>query len=114
MRDNGHQREGREAEFDERVGRFVNGIVDEVLRYYETQFPNLTPPQVKVIKGRRYYKVITEDGGGRSVHCFVDTTDGAVLKAASWKRPAKHARGNIWNDDNGLEAVNVYGANYLR
>lgn len=65
-------------------------------------------------QGRRYIKVVSVVfGGDRSVHCFVDRTNGDVLKAASWKAPAKHPRGNINAGPSGY-GVNQYGANYLK
>lgn len=42
--------------------------------------------------GTRYTKLKTSRG---SAFAFVDMTNGDILKAASWKAPAKHARGNI-------------------
>lgn len=39
---------------------------------------------------------------------------GDVMKPATWKAPAKHARGNIFNPDNGLTTCNSYGPGYLR
>jgi hypothetical protein len=50
----------------------------------------------------------------RSAWAFVDKTTGDVLKAASWKKPAKHARGNIFDEWNGLKSVGPYGPAYLR
>jgi hypothetical protein len=37
-----------------------------------------------------------------------------VLKPAGWKTPAKHARGNIFDDRNGLKHMGMYGPAYLR
>jgi hypothetical protein len=48
------------------------------------------------------------------VHCFVDVTNGDILKAVSWKAPAKGARGNVLTYGEVSEAVSAYGANYLR
>jgi hypothetical protein len=43
--------------------------------------------------GRKYHKIIMVDnGGGRSVHAFVDKKTGEVYKSASWKAPAKGVR----------------------
>lgn len=43
--------------------------------------------------GRKYHKIIMIDnGGGRSVHAFVDRKTGEVYKSASWKAPAKGVR----------------------
>jgi hypothetical protein len=43
--------------------------------------------------GKKYHKIIMTDcGGQRSVHCFVDKKTGEVYKFASWKSPAKGVR----------------------
>lgn len=62
--------------------------------------------------GPRYVKVIRLDQ--RSVHCFVEKSTGNVLKADGWTKPAKHARGNIYDQNNGLDSMGPYGAAYLR
>jgi|APSaa5957512493_1039668.scaffolds.fasta_scaffold13789_1 hypothetical protein len=59
--------------------------------------------------GRKYAKIVN----GSSVYCFVDRTNGNILKSASWKAPAKGARGNIYADDP-LKGLGPYGAAYLR
>jgi len=46
---------------------------------------------VSVKKGRKYYKVITDN----SVHCFVDVKNGNVYKPASWNKPAAIVRYNL-------------------
>lgn len=61
-------------------------------------------------EGKRYMRVVC----GTGVHCFVDKTNGDVLKAASWNAPAKHARGNIYNEKNGLDLMGAHGPAYLR
>ena len=55
-------------------------------------FPNNHKDEFSYKVNKRYTKIIR----GGSVHCFVDNTNGNVLKAASWNAPAKHARGNIF------------------
>lgn len=59
--------------------------------------------------GRRYIKVMK----GTRIWAFVDRTNGDVLKPATWKAPAKHARGNIFDAANGLWDVSLYGPAYL-
>ena len=49
---------------------------------------------VTIKKGRKYYKVITEN----SVHAFVDVKNGNVFKPESWNKPAKHVRYNLLQD----------------
>ena len=65
------------------------------------------------VAGRKNVKIVTNELGGRSVFCFVRIEDGAILKAAGWKAPAKGVRGSIYVN-NGQDAVTEYGANYLR
>ena len=47
-------------------------------------------------------------------HSFVDIATGDVLKPASWKAPAKHSRGNIFDAQNGLGSMGPHGPAYLR
>ena len=49
---------------------------------------------VTVSKGRKYYKIITEN----SVHAFVDIKNGNVYKPASYNKPAIHVRYNLLQD----------------
>ena len=69
----------------------------------------------KVEFGRKYARIYTVDSRGAKggVYCFVDRTNGDILKSASWKAPAKGARGNIYAADP-LAGVGMYGAAYLR
>ncbi len=71
----------------------------------------------KVEFGRKFarvYKVYKVGKGvGRSAYCFVDRSNGTILKTAGWKGPAKGARGNIYAADP-LAGVGMYGAAYLR
>lgn|SRR4030065_2583453 len=101
--------------FGNALKTFVDGVQAIVRNNIETNFPSLPVPVITIEKGKRYIRIVrNERGQGRSVHCFIDTTNGDVLKAAGWKAPAKHARGNIFNPDNGLGSVGPYGGNYLR
>jgi len=64
--------------------------------------------------GRKYIKLIRKDRSQESVHAFVDTTNGDVLKPAGWSAPAKHARGNIFDEHNGLSKMGPHGPAYLK
>lgn len=80
------------------------------------------PPVVTVEYGTKNAKIVrseyTDKGEliTRSVHCFIDITTGDILKAASWKVPAKGVRGNIYTTPNyGVgTSVGVFGAAYRR
>lgn len=102
--------------FQEAFDRFIEVVRGKVQGYYAENFPTLTPDEIGVSMGRRYAKIITcrDNGTCRSAYCFVDKTNGDILKAATWKAPAKHARGNIFDEDGGAGAVDWCGAKYLR
>ena len=61
----------------------------------------------------RYVKITIDSLHQMSVYCFIDSTNGDILKAASWKAPAKTARGNIYDEDSILAGITPYGAAYL-
>lgn len=65
---------------------------------------------IAAVPGRKYIKVTKKDTQ-TSVWCFIDVATGDILKPATWSAPAKHARGNIYNE-NPLDGCNVYGPNY--
>jgi len=67
--------------------------------------------------GKRYARldrVRLSDNRPESVYAFVDTTNGDVLKPASYKAPAKHARGNVLDEAGGMKYVGAYGPAYLK
>jgi len=69
------------------------------------------PPTASVKMGKRFAKVVTRSG----VHTFVDLLNGDILKAASYKAPAKNGvRGNIWANDLGRSCITHHGARYLK
>ena len=102
------------SDFETKLASFVEGVNELYNEYMDARFPNNPRETIEIGGGRKYIKLVkVSEGRVRSVYCFVDSTNGDVLKAASFKAPAKHARGNIFNDDNGLGGVGPYGANYL-
>ena len=99
--------------FSAAMNTFLETIQKSSDAYMTAQFPNLPKPTYSVDVGKKYIRVVkTNDAYNRSVYCFVDKTNGNVLKAATWKAPAKHSRGNIYTPES--YGVNEYGANYLR
>jgi hypothetical protein len=61
----------------------------------------------EVQQGPKYARVVCTKWGQNSVYCFVDA-DGNVLKAASWKAPAKGIRANLATLD--MSYVDAYGS----
>lgn len=78
--------------------------------YFAANFPNNKYDPLTFQVNKKYIRIVS-DG---SVHCFIDRTNGDVLKAAGWKAPAKHARGNIFDDKNGLGSMGPFGTAYLK
>ena len=92
----------------------AQGIINDwIPGPYNPSRPN-GPDQLSMEQGPRYIRVVRTSGPQRSAHCFIDRTTGDVLKTASWKTPAKHARGNILREDKGLTCMGPFGAAYLR
>lgn len=67
----------------------------------------------KIIRTREMDGAVQNDG----VYCFIELATGNIFKAAGYKAPAKHSRGNIrvgtaanWFNN----ALTRYGAAYLR
>jgi len=110
--------------FEQRLASFMAAAQTVIDIHMENSFPNAHyVVKLSVEGGTKYLKIVRREfmkadgqpyGQGASVHCFVSTVDGSVLKAATWKAPAKHARGNIFADDFGAGCMNPYGAAYLR
>jgi hypothetical protein len=91
------------------------GLVSTMVNDYYAK----TSPDSKMVStfsydvGPRYVRIVTNRWSQTSVYCFVERLTGAILKSASWKAPAKHARGNIFAP-NPLGGLTQYGAEYMR
>lgn len=92
---------------------------------YDKNFPTLTKEKFYCERGTKFLAIDhIMCNGQRSVYCFIAACDsesktlgvvkkGDILKAASWKQPAKHVRGSIYNADL-LKGTGLYGVDYLR
>ena len=93
------------------------------IHWNNMQFSHNSPPKIMIeAVGKKYIRLVNckqvpahtgpyfPDG----VYCFVNATNGDVLKAASYKAPAPNGvRGNI-NDADILSKATPYGLVYLR
>jgi hypothetical protein len=59
--------------------------------------------------GARYVRISRDN----SAHAFIDRTNGDVLMPATWRSPAKHARGNIFDATNGMKNMKWTGPAYM-
>lgn len=61
-------------------------------------------------RGKKNARIIVDEGFTRSAWGFVVLETGDILKAAGWKAPAAHVRGNIRN---GTQGCGPSGPAYL-
>jgi hypothetical protein len=105
-----------DLKFGEAFNGFIKAYSAKLEDYDARKFPASSArfaPLVGVDEGSKYMKVWVSRGpGSKSVYCFVNRENGDILKAASWKAPAKGARGSIYDADNGMSAMGPYGAVY--
>lgn len=103
-------------EFDKALASFLKGCQKRIDDEFKMHYPNLKPNKLEMKEGPRFVKIISkvQSGSGTSAWAFIDKTTGDVLKPASWRAPAKHTRGNIFDQDNGLRSVGPYGPAYLK
>jgi hypothetical protein len=90
------------VDYDVSLAAYIDLVSRLHARYAET---------ITVEPGTSFDKIVnTMSNGQRSVHSFIAKKDkttkslgnvkvGDIMKAATWKQPAKHARGNIFDDD---------------
>lgn len=91
---------------EERLKEFEKGIKAmwaETYKGHEWQIPVWT-----TTVGKKYIRVFSDT----CVFAFIEIETGNVLKAASAAAPAKHARGNIFNE-NPCAGCNSYGPDYM-
>jgi hypothetical protein len=82
--------------------------------YMTKHYPNNPKEEIVFKKGKKYIKLIRQavDGSSGSVHAFVSIDTGDIFKPASFKAPAKGARGNIYDKQMGLGRMTPYGPEY--
>ena len=112
----------------EALNDFVKTIEDNSTNHYKEH--NMTfmldnPEVIKVNKGRRFDKVVSNSSNGgdmmtssRSVHCFVEKETGHIFKPAGWNAPQLKThtpvRGSIYEIDSYKNADPHGGWLYLR
>ena len=108
------EREGIIPQLD----KYVELVQQKANDYWKLMgFTFADPPHIDVMWGKKYARIVKNDGlnGSRSVHTFVNMTNGDILKSGGWKAPAPNGvRGNIFANDLGADRINEFGANYLK
>jgi hypothetical protein len=119
-------------QFDTAFDSWLAGSQQIIDKHWEdAKYTHALPPVLKAFRGSRFIRIERCDRGldgivtvRGSAHAFIDITGGmiggvnhargSVLKPASWKAPAKHARGNIFDNSNGLSNIGWCGPRYLK
>lgn len=96
------------------VKEFVLHAQRTIDDHFKKNYEGMEAPKLSIMWGRKYARIVKNDRGGRSVFGFVDTTNGDLLKAESWKRPARHARGNVYDKSTWQSSHSPWGMAYLR
>jgi len=106
----------QEQDFDKALKAFLKGAQQIIDDDFKRNYPNLKPNILSAKSGSKNVKIIStaQSGSSRSVWAFIDKATGDILKPATWKAPAKHARGNIFDQYNGTRSVTAYGPGYLQ
>ena len=98
------------------LDRWLWTAQDVINKYYTQRLNTLTASQLEMSDGRRYIRIDRLLDGGRGqrlVHAFIDKKTGDVLRAAGYKGPAKHPRGNLFDSLGGTEMLTPHGIGYL-
>lgn len=96
----------------EGIAKYVEGAQAKINERYAD---DISPaPQLTWKCDKRYAKVIKHTENQTFVFAFIDLGNGDILKPASWRAPAKHARGNVLDADNGLSRTIWTGPEYLK
>jgi len=103
--------------FKDKLNSWLAGCQQIINDHTAQNYKNLVPSVLTIEEGSKYIRIVSTSDGGkgqRSAWAFINKENGDILKTASWKAPAKHARGNVLAPDNGLTGMGPYGPPYLR
>ena len=96
--------------------KYKNLIISKYDEFMKrNNFTEINACDFEIREGKKYFKIIKRNriGTSASVHSFVNKENGDIYKFASANAPAKHVRGNIFNN-NGADALSCYHVKYLR
>jgi hypothetical protein len=90
----------------ERLPAWIKELQNAFIKDYAERDIAWLTPKIYIAGGRKYIKIAKSGRADTSVYCFVRAEDGAILKAASWKKPALNfKRGTIFDS----KTPNTYG-----
>jgi len=114
---------------EERINKWMESIEVAIHAHNKHNFTNIYEGVDHVYLrrdgGRKFLRITKTSNGSTSVYGFIALVDGHskalgmykagdVMMPAGYKAPARHARGNVFNDDGGTGCVGPYGVEYRR
>ena len=92
-----------------------------VNEYYANHYINLTSPTLALHRRGSKFLRVDSDTSSYAFIALVDSESkalgkvkqGDVMRSATYKTPAKHARGSVFDDQNGMGMMGPYGPAYL-
>lgn len=106
------------------INQFVANLQAKLDEYNAKHFPSQTKPTIAIEFGGKWCKLIKADNNSRSMYAFIAlqnfatkelgaVTAGDIHKPATYKKPAKHARGNVLQEAT-WGCAGPYGIEYLK
>ena len=102
-----------EADFTAALEAFRKTAEEIIRAHFADHGYTFAVPNIEIAKGgRKFIKLLNtesspetgENQGQTFVHSFVEVATGDIFKPASFKAPAKHARGSIYRN-NGRDSM---------
>ena len=106
-----------------KITKELENSINELMKHLNDTFGNENR-EYAVRAGKSYTKIMICSYGQYSAYAFIANNEavsnsvghvkqGDILKAASWNKPAKHARGNVFNADS-WKTLSEYSPGYLK
>jgi hypothetical protein len=87
----------RQAGIEDRITLFVGELQKYTMLEYTNRGYAAFSGQYEVEYGQKFARIVRQNSQ-RMVYCFVDLSNGDILKADSYRKPSKRKRGSIWNE----------------
>lgn len=118
---------GAELTLHHAINNWLAAVKTEILDAHDREMGRTEPYTVLRIEpgGKTFIKIVSKHGGQDSVWAFVAVANGEskgmgkynrgdIFKPATWRAPAKHARGNVFESLPLCNVTTWTGPNYLK
>ena len=84
----------RQAGIEDRITMFVGELQKYAIQEHTNRGYIAFTGEFAVEYGKKFARIVKQG----SAYCFVDLSNGDILKAAGYRKPANGKRGSIWNE----------------